>query len=273
MFVRTSIVLQTPSTFKVLGELGETIHSRVGDIEVSSDPARPQPDDYDDHEAADFSDYPDVELCETVKEDICDGVSADVQAAVYEFLHRHWSPMKILQAALLPGLRQLSHEYQTGAISMDQVQEASLAFQAGLTIVQAHQTALVVNPVGHVLLAGVEGDAHSFGLDICALYLQAEELSVQNLGCNQTMRAVITAVHRFQPDVLVMTTMLSVTRPRLRIVLQALGDVPLPRQPYVLVGGGAVDEQHAVMMQADAFAPDWPTAVDLILTYLNSQGA
>ena len=204
-----------------------------------------------------------------VTEELCVGYTAGVIEGVQELLRRNWLPAHILHRALLPGLSLSNEMYQAGTAVMENVTLAADAFQQGLRLLQQAWPPAPATPHGRVMLAGVWGDWHTFGLDICALYLQRAGFAVANLGCNQREQQIITAVQHHQPDVLILTTTLSGTRRRIPVVIDALRDNGLRHSLYVLVGGGVLSVTDAEASGADGFCADWDTAVALVRQYLN----
>lgn len=204
-----------------------------------------------------------------VTEELCVGYTAGVIEGVQELLRRNWLPAHILHRALLPGLSLSNEMYQAGTAAMENVTLAADAFQQGLRLLQRVWPPPPATPHGRVMLAGVWGDGHTFGLDICALYLQRAGFAVANLGGNQREQHIITAVQHHQPDVLILTTMLSSTRRRIPVVVDALHDNGLRHSLCVLVGGGVLSLSDAEASGADGFCADWDTAVALVRQYLN----
>ncbi len=225
----------------------------------------------DDDGRADFTAYDDQDLLEVIAEDICEGDVEQVGEVVAVLLARRWLGPDVLQEALLPGLWRIVKEYEAGAVDMRHVWLASSAFEHGLDLLKAHWPRPCDPPLGRVMLAGVWGDAHTFGLDICALYFQLAGFEVHNLGGNQREQEIVTAVQTIQPQVLVLTTAFRETCQHLSTIITALQDNHLRQSLYVLLGGGAVEPTHIQEMGADDFCGDWHTAVQLVQRYFNEQ--
>lgn len=218
----------------------------------------------------DFTAYDDQDLLEIIAEDICEGDAEQVGEVVAVLLAHRWRAPDILQEALLLGLWRIVQEYEAGAVDMRQVWLASEAFAHGLDILKARWPRPCDPPLGQVMLAGVWGDAHTFGLDICALYLQLAGFEVHNLGGSQRVQEIVTAVQTVQPQVLILTTAFRETCQHLSTIITALRDNHLRQSLYILLGGGAIEPAHIQEMGADDFCADWHTAVRLVQQHLRT---
>lgn len=123
---------------------------------------------------------------------------------------------------------------------------------------------------GNVILGTVRGDLHDLGKNIVALMLRPAGVYVIDLGSDVPPEKFVETIRREKASVLGMSALLSTTREEMRTVINELKKKGLRNKVKVIVGGGAVNEDFAKEIGADAYGKDAIEAVRLCRKFIGS---
>ena len=87
-------------------------------------------------------------------------------------------------------------------------------------------------------------------------------IEVIDLGVNVSPAAFVSAVETHRPQIVGMSALLTTTMPRMRNAVAAVKASGIPTK--VVIGGAPVSQEFAAEVEADGFAPDAATAVDIV---------
>jgi len=87
---------------------------------------------------------------------------------------------------------------------------------------------------------------------------------VIDIGIDVTKEALVEAVKKYQPDVLAMSSLLTMTLVEFKNVMEALKENGLRSKVKVIVGGAPVNIKYAKEIGADAFASDAFEALEAV---------
>jgi len=122
--------------------------------------------------------------------------------------------------------------------------------------------------IGTIVMGTVKGDVHDIGKEIVGIMLTAEGFEVIDLGTEVEKSKYAEVVAKTGADVVGMSALLTTTREYMAEVIQYFREEGL--EVKVMVGGGAVSEDYADEIGADAYGKDAVDAVkkakELILT-------
>jgi len=117
--------------------------------------------------------------------------------------------------------------------------------------------------LGIVVVGTVFGDIHDIGKSMVSTLLLAEGFEVHDLGVNIKAEEFIKAIDKYQPDILAMSALLTMTAPEQRKVINTLKERGIREKVKVMVGGGAITGDFAQSIGADGYDPTAPGAVKL----------
>ncbi len=112
---------------------------------------------------------------------------------------------------------------------------------------------------GKVVIGTVKGDVHDIGKEIVSIMLTSEGFEIIDLGTNVSKEQFADAVRETGADILGMSALLTTTRGYMQEVIEYLKREGI--RVKVMVGGGAVTEEFAEQIGADAYGMD---AIDAI---------
>ena len=122
--------------------------------------------------------------------------------------------------------------------------------------------------IGTIVMGTVKGDVHDIGKEIVGIMLTAEGFEVIDLGTEVEKSKYAEVVAETRADIVGMSALLTTTREYMAEVIQYFREEGL--EVKVMVGGGAVSEDYAEEIGADAYGKDAVDAVrkakELILT-------
>lgn len=162
-----------------------------------------------------------------------------------------------------PALYEIGRRWQRNEVSVVQEHLATAIAQAVMTG-GLLQSAMPAANGSTVVLACVEGNQHSVGLQMVADAFQLAGWEVQYLGANVPTNALLQHVAHHRPALLG----LSVSFPQqLRVVKEIMAGLALAHgdaRPAVIIGGLAINQfdRLAGQLGADAWSPDAGAAVD-----------
>lgn len=126
--------------------------------------------------------------------------------------------------------------------------------------------------LGCVVIGTVFGDVHGLGKDIVAAFLAANGFEVINLGENVPTKQFISAVREHNADILAMSALVTMAALAQTEVINALKKETLRDKLKIIVGGGAVTEEFAARIGADAYGASAMSAPDLFKRLIGKGG-
>ncbi|MGB7532622.1 MAG: cobalamin-dependent protein [Halobacteriota archaeon] len=114
--------------------------------------------------------------------------------------------------------------------------------------------------IGKIVIGTVKGDVHDIGKEIVGIMLSAEGFEVIDLGTEVEKSKYAETVVETEADIVAMSALLTTTREYMAEVIQYFREEGL--EVKVMVGGGAVSEDYADKIGADAYGKD---AVDAVM--------
>ena len=187
--------------------------------------------------ALDLATLADDELVEQMHDDLYDGMADEVVAGTEILLARGWSAQRVLNDALVEGMRIVGVDFRDGILFVPEVLLAANAMKAGMTVLRPLLAETGVQRIGKVVIGTVKGDIHDIGKNLVAMMLEGAGFEVVDIGINNDAQAYLDALERHQPDILGMSALLTTTMPYMKVVIDELERRGLRDRYIVLVGG------------------------------------
>ncbi|HID20746.1 MAG TPA: cobalamin-binding protein [Methanophagales archaeon] len=112
---------------------------------------------------------------------------------------------------------------------------------------------------GKIVIGTVKGDVHDIGKEIVTIMLASEGFEVIDLGTDVEKERYAESVQKAGADIIAMSALLTTTREYMAEVIQYFREAEL--EVKIMVGGGAVSDEYAMEIGADAYGKD---AVDAV---------
>ena len=173
-------------------------------------------------------------------------------------------PLRALDA-LTEAIREVGDAFGQGEIFLPELVSAADAMQAALPVIEKELESSGVEreSVGKVVAGTVSGDIHNIGKSMLCTLLVADGFEVVDLGIDVSTDRFLRAVQEHDPDVLALSSLLTITAMEQRNVIEALREAGIRDTIKVIVGGGAINDQFAAGIGADGYDPTAPGGVTL----------
>ena len=215
-----------------------------------------------DQEDFNLNDLNNEDLVAQVHDDLYNGLKTEVVEATNIFLSRGWAADKVLNDALVEGMRIVGVDFRDGILFVPEVLLAANAMKAGMELLRPLLAETGVEPIGKVVIGTVKGDIHDIGKNLVSMMLEGAGFEVINLGINNPVENYLAALEEHQPDILGMSALLTTTMPSMTVVIDTLTQKGLRDKYVVLVGGAPLNEEFAKAVGADAYCRDAAVAVE-----------
>jgi len=210
-------------------------------------------EDEDDIVLADLSDD---DLVEQMHDDLYDGLRDEIIEGTGIFLERGWSAEKVLNVALVAGMKIVGIDFRDGILFVPEVLLAANAMKGGMEILRPLLAETGVKPIGKMVIGTVKGDIHDIGKNLVAMMMEGAGFEVINLGINNAVEDYMAAIEEHSPDILGMSALLTTTMPYMKVVIDELVARGVRDDYIVLVGGAPLNEEFGAAIGADAYCRD-----------------
>ena len=217
------------------------------------------PEDEDD---IDLQALPDDELVKQMHDDLYDGLKEEIIEGTNILLGRDWTPKKVLDEALVEGMRIVGIDFRDGILFVPEVLLAANAMKGGMTILRPLLAETGASTVGTVVIGTVKGDIHDIGKNLVGMMLEGAGFEVYDIGVNNDVHKYLAAIEEHKPDILGMSALLTTTMPYMKVVIDTLKEKGMRDNYIILVGGAPLNEEFANAVGADAYCRDAAVAVE-----------
>ncbi len=204
----------------------------------------------------DLASLDDEELTAQMHDDLYDGLADEIHEGTNILLSRGWSPDKVLNDALVAGMRIVGIDFRDGILFVPEVLLAANAMKAGMAILRPLLAETGAEPIGSVVIGTVKGDIHDIGKNLVAMMLEGAGFEVFDLGINTDADEFLAALDEHKPDILGMSALLTTTMPYMKVVIDTLIEKGIRDNFIVLVGGAPLNEEFGAAVGADAYCRD-----------------
>ena len=218
-----------------------------------------------------MSDFDDIDLAGLTNEDLVaqmhddlyDGLGEEIVEGTTILLDRGWGPDKVLQQALVEGMRIVGVDFRDGILFVPEVLLAANAMKAGMNILRPLLAETGAESVGKVVVGTVKGDIHDIGKNLVAMMMEGAGFEVIDLGINTDAEKFIAALEEHQPDILGMSALLTTTMPYMKVVVDTMKERGIRDKYIILVGGAPLNEEFGEAVGADAYCRDAAVASEM----------
>jgi len=216
----------------------------------------------DEYAEIDLAALSDDELTEQMHNDLYDGMAAEIVEGTNILLGRGWSATRVLDDALVAGMKIVGIDFRDGILFVPEVLLAANAMKGGMEILRPLLAETGVEPIGKIVIGTVKGDIHDIGKNLVAMMMEGAGFEVIDLGINCDVDKYFAALEQHQPDILGMSALLTTTMPYMKVVIDTLGEKGLRDRYIVLCGGAPLNEEFGRAIGADAYCRDAAVAAE-----------
>ena len=178
---------------------------------------------------------------------------------------------QILNGGLVAGMDRVGEKFKKNEIFIPEVLIAARAMKAGMEILKPLLSEAKVQSRGKVIIGTVKGDLHDIGKNIGSMLLEGAGFDVINMGTDVSMEKILSFIQTHKPQVLGLSALLTTTMVYMKDVIQGLKTEGVRDGLKVIIGGAPITQSYSDEIEADGYAPDAASAVDLVKELLNLQ--
>ena len=205
----------------------------------------------------------------SLRKTIEDGHPGETEKLVREALKQHIPAGRIVEEAMTPAMRTVGENYKSNGADIIKILAAARSVRKGFELLEEQDSQFGRRNIGTVILGTVEGDLHDVGKNLVAIMFRSAGFKVIDLGVDISEKQFLRAVKQ-NPDVSIVciSSLLSTSIPEMEQVVKSLKRSSSKHKFKIMVGGGAVTEQLAKNMGADAYTENCIEAVEVAKTFI-----
>lgn len=207
-------------------------------------------------------------MFENIADEVVKGHAEKVRELVEQAISQEISAEEILNKGLVAGMNVVGDKFRNNEFFIPEVLVSARAMNTGLDRIKPLLAEARVRAKGKVVIGTVKGDLHDIGKNIVGMMLQGAGFEIIDLGADVPKERFLEVAEKEKADVIGMSALLTTTMIYMKEVIQALDAGGLRKSIRVIVGGAPVTQSYADKIQADGYAPDAASAVDLTKSLL-----
>ena len=215
-----------------------------------------------DDDEIDLNALSDEDLTAQMHDDLYDGLGEEIEEGTYILLSRGWDANRVLNDALVEGMRIVGIDFRDGILFVPEVLLAANAMKAGMAILRPLLAETGAEPIGKIVIGTVKGDIHDIGKNLVGMMLEGAGFEVIDLGINTDVDEYLAALDEHKPDILGMSALLTTTMPYMKVVIDTMVERGLRDGYIILVGGAPLNEEFGDAIGADAYCRDAAVAAE-----------
>ncbi len=216
-----------------------------------------------DEEELNLAELSTEELVEQMHDDLYDGLKEEIVEGTSILLERGWSAEKVLNEALVAGMKIVGIDFRDGILFVPEVLLAANAMKGGMGILRPLLAETGAKPVGKMVIGTVKGDIHDIGKNLVAMMLEGAGFEVIDIGINNAVEDYFSAIEEHKPDILGMSALLTTTMPYMKVVIDEMIARGMRDDYIVLVGGAPLNEEFGTAVGADGYCRDAAEAANM----------
>ena len=197
----------------------------------------------------------------SIQENLTKGKANDVKALVEQAVKSGMSVEKILNEGLVAGMAVIGEKFKNNQVYVPEVLIAARAMNAGMTILKPLLAQSNVQAKGKIAIGTVKGDLHDIGKNLVKMMLEGAGYELIDLGVNVDSQKFVDTVKEKSVDIVAMSALLTTTMGAMKSTIESLKNAGL--KVKTMVGGAPLTESYAKEINADGYAPDAASAVDV----------
>ncbi len=215
----------------------------------------------------------DEELVEQIHDDLYNGLREEIVEGTNILLGRGWNASRVLDEALVEGMRIVGLDFRDGILFVPEVLLAANAMKGGMEILRPLLAETGAEPIGKMVIGTVKGDIHDIGKNLVAMMMEGAGFEVVDLGINNPVESYLEAIELHKPDILGMSALLTTTMPYMKVVIDTMKEKGMRDDYIVLVGGAPLNEEFGIAVGADGYCRDAGVAVEMAKAMIQARRA
>jgi len=177
-------------------------------------------------------------------------------------------PKEIIDKGLVPGMDVVGRRFKANEFHMPEVLVAARAMKASMDLVRPLISTEESAAAGKVILGTVQGDLHDIGKNLVGMMLEGAGYEVHDLGVDVSPQTFVEKAEAEGAGLVCLSALLTTTMPMMRTVIEAIEEAEIRANVKILIGGAPVSQAYADQINADGYAPDGASAVEVAKSLL-----
>jgi 5-methyltetrahydrofolate--homocysteine methyltransferase len=207
---------------------------------------------------------------EDIYDAILKGNAQKAHAATQAALDSGAPPAQLITEAMVPAMDEVGRLYEAEEYFVPELLLAGRAMKSAMELLRPLLAASGKRPDTRIVIGTVKGDLHDIGKNLVASMLEGAGFEVIDLGADVAPERFVIAVQENKPQVVCLSSLLTVTMPRMKTTIDALVHAGVRTGVKVLVGGAPVSLQYAKEIGADGYSDNASSAVTLVKTLVSA---
>jgi 5-methyltetrahydrofolate--homocysteine methyltransferase len=189
---------------------------------------------------------------------VADMMESEAMQLTKKYLQEGIPPLKIIDA-YKDALEIVGKRFEEGVYFVPELILAGEMMKSASEVIKPLVTGTSTTEsakLGKFLLGTVEGDIHDIGKDMVHMLMDISGFEVRDLGVDVPAQKFWDEYKEFQPDIIGMSGLLTLSYESMKIVVDGLKDMGVRDKVKVIIGGGQVDEHAGNYIGTDAWVTD-----------------
>lgn len=195
-------------------------------------------------------------IFDKIIESIAEGEAEETLELTRQALAQGYSANVILEKGIITGMNNVAEKFRTERVIVPEVLMSSRAMHAGLSVVEPYLTLPAKKGFGKIVVGTVAGDLHDIGITLVKTMAMSTGARIIDLGVDVTPKKFAGAVRKENPDLLMMSALLTTTMSAMKEVIDELNAQGLRKDVKVMVGGAPITGAFAKEIGADYYFED-----------------
>ena len=208
-------------------------------------------------------------ILEEISQNLIKGNADGVRELTEKAIGQDIPAEEILNDGLVIGMNVVGDKFKNNEFFIPEVLISARAMKAGMELIRPLLVEAKVKSRGKVIMGTVRGDLHDIGKNIVAMMLEGAGFDVINLGTDVTIEKIMMEMEKDTADVVGLSALLTTTMVYMKDVVDALKEAGMKDRVKVIIGGAPITQAYADEIQADGYAPDAASSVDLVKGLMN----
>lgn len=181
---------------------------------------------------------------------------------VEELLKGGVAAEKILNEALIPGMREVGRKFQCNEAFVPDMLVSADAMKKAMVLLREALLEAKIEPKGTFICGTVKGDLHDIGKNLVAMMVEGAGWNVVDLGVDVSPEKFLEAVKENPTAAVGMSALLTTTMGSMKTTVDMLRE--FAPKVIILIGGAPITDSFAKEINANGYAPDPQGAIELL---------
>jgi 5-methyltetrahydrofolate--homocysteine methyltransferase len=194
---------------------------------------------------------------------VLSGDSKTAVAVTRQALADNSDPVELITKYMVPAMDEVGRRFECEEYFVPELLLSARAMKGAMELLKPLLAERGAERSGRVVIGTVRGDLHDIGKNIVASMLEGAGFEVVDLGADVPPEKFIEAIKANHAQIVALSALLTVTKPAMKVTIEALRAAGLRDQVKVMIGGAPITRQYAAEIGADGYSENANGAVSL----------